>query len=112
MGRIWNGKHTRDPRGPFQVNITDAQHAITKGIGSFTADDELYIGLVGNRPIHLLPNARSKVTGKDHPMAFVFHYGKGRVFHTPLGHDVKAIRVPGTTELIRRGCAWAAGGDP
>ena len=26
-----------------------------------------------------------------------------------MGHDVKALRVPGTAELIRRGTAWAAG---
>jgi len=60
----------------------------------------------------LLAFARSKVTGKDHPMAFTFQYGKGRVFHTPLGHDERAIRTPGTAELIRRGCAWAASVDP
>lgn len=42
-------------------------------------------------------------------MAFVLDYGKGRVFHTPLGHDARAIRIPGTAELIRRGTAWAAG---
>ena len=34
-------------------------------------------------------------------MAFVFEYGKGRVFHTPLGHDVRAIEMPGVAELIR-----------
>jgi uncharacterized protein len=52
--------------------------------------------------------ARSKMTGKDHPMAFVLEYGKGRVFHTPLGHDVRAIELPGVAELIRRGCLWTA----
>jgi type 1 glutamine amidotransferase len=31
------------------------------------------------------------------------------VFNTPLGHDVRALQVPGTAELIRRGAAWAAG---
>ena len=54
----------------------------------------------------------AKVTGKDHPMAFAFEYGKGRVFHTPLGHDVRGIRKPGVSELIRRGTAWAAKLEP
>jgi type 1 glutamine amidotransferase len=45
-------------------------------------------------------------------MAFAFEYGKGRVFHTPLGHDVRAIEIPGTAELLRRGCLWAAGRKP
>jgi type 1 glutamine amidotransferase len=42
-------------------------------------------------------------------MAFVFREGAGRVFHTPLGHDEKAIRMVGVGELLRRGCLWAAG---
>ena len=42
-------------------------------------------------------------------MALTVQYGNGRVFMTPLGHDVKAIQIPGTAELIRRGAAWAAG---
>jgi type 1 glutamine amidotransferase len=111
VGKIWDGKNTHDPRGPFTVRITKSDHVITRGMGDFQADDELYIGLVGERPVQLLATARSKLTGKDHPMAFAFTYGNGRVFHTPLGHDEKAIRVPGTADLIRRGCAWAAGRD-
>jgi type 1 glutamine amidotransferase len=112
VGKIWDGKNTHDPRGPFTIRITNFDHVITRGMGDFQTDDELYIGLVGERPVQLLATARSKLTGKDHPMAFAFAYGNGRVFHTPLGHDEKAIRVPGTADLIRRGCAWAAGRDP
>ena len=42
-------------------------------------------------------------------MAFVYEYGKGRVFQTVLGHDAAALRNPGTAELVRRGSTWAAG---
>jgi len=45
-------------------------------------------------------------------MAFVLNYGKGRVFHFVLGHDVRAIETPGTAELLRRGTAWTAGREP
>ena len=78
----------------------------------FQADDELYTCLVGDRPVEILATAHSKITDKDHPMAFVFKYGKGRVFHTPLGHDTRAIEMPGVAELLRRGCLWAAGREP
>lgn len=108
VGRVWDGENTHDPRGPFTVEITKDEHPITRGMSDFQTDDELYIGLVGERSVELLAFARSKVTGRDHPMAFAFQYGKGRVFHTSLGHDDRAIRSPGTAELIRRGCAWAA----
>jgi type 1 glutamine amidotransferase len=111
-GMVWDKKTTHDPRGPFTVQITDAKHPITRGMSDFEADDELYFCLTGERPVEILATARSKKTGRDHPMAFALEFGKGRVFHTPLGHDVKSIRMPGVQELLRRGCAWAAGQEP
>lgn len=111
-GMVWDGKNTHDPRGPFDVHIADPRHPITAGLGDFRTDDELYIGLEERRPVEVLATARSRVTGRDHPMAFAFPVGKGRAFHTALGHDVKALRTPGTAELIRRGCLWAAWRTP
>ena len=111
-GRVWDRKTGHDPHGKFTVKIVDTEHPITAGMKDFEIDDELYICLIGDVPIKLLATARSKVTGKDHPMAFAFDCGKGRVFHTPLGHDAKAIRMAGFVELIRRGSAWAAGLEP
>ena len=103
-GKVWDQKTGHDPRGPFTVNIVKPEHPIMKGMKDFQADDELYTCLVGERPVEVLATSRSKVTGKDHPMAFVFEYGKGRVFHSPLGHDVKSIEMPGVAEMIRRSC--------
>lgn len=109
IGRVWDRKNTHDPRGPFRVEVINPQHPVTREMKAFDTDDELYICLTGDLPVELLAQARSKKTGLDHPMAFTLNYGKGRVFHTPLGHDARAIRMPGTAELIRRGVAWAAG---
>ena len=110
---MWDPKAVpHDPRGPFTVYVTQPQHPITLGMRDFQADDELYTCLVGDRPVEILATAHSKLTGKDQPMAFVFEYGRGRVFHTPLGHDVRALEMPGVAELIRRGCVWAAGRRP
>jgi type 1 glutamine amidotransferase len=107
VGRTQGKRH--DKRGPFTVKIVNPKHPITESMQDFQADDELFIELTGERPIEVLATAKSNITGQDHPMAFVLNYGKGRVFHTTLGHDAKAIRVSGTAELIRRGAAWAAG---
>jgi len=108
-GRVWDPNlRAHDPRGPFGVDIVDKEHPITRGMASFQTEDELYTCLAGDRPIDLLATARSKVDGKDYPMAFVFKYGRGRVFHCALGHDVKAIENPPAAELLRRGCAWTA----
>jgi type 1 glutamine amidotransferase len=112
-GRVYDPKlPPHDPRGPYTVHIADPEHPITKGLRDFEADDELYTCLAGEAPIRILATAKSKITGKDEPMAFVLEYGKGRVFHSPLGHDVKALTLPGVAELFRRGTAWAAGLPP
>jgi uncharacterized protein len=108
-GRIWDRTNTHDPRGPFPVKMVAPGHPAVAGMKDFEADDELYTCLAGTKSVELLALARSKVTRTDHPMALVHRYGKGRVFQTPLGHDARAIRIPGTSELIRRGVAWAAG---
>ena len=109
-GRIWDQKKRgHDPRGAFTVEIVDHEHPITRGMKNFDTDDELYTCLGGKTPIHVLATSRSKVDDKDYPMAFVLSYGKGRVFHTVLGHDVKAVTAKGPAELLRRACLWAAG---
>jgi uncharacterized protein len=107
-GKVWDKKNDHDPRGPFTVQIAQPNHPIMRGLRDFPADDELYICLKGDRPVEILATAHSKRTGTDQPMAFVFPYGKGRVFHTPMGHDVRAIEMPGMGELLRRACLWAA----
>jgi uncharacterized protein len=113
VARVWDPKlRGHDPRGPFRVNMTELRHPITAGLKAFDADDELYTCLTGDRPIEILATARSKVDHKDYPMAFTYQSGKGRVFQCMLGHDVKAMQMPGVGELYRRGCAWAAGMPP
>jgi len=112
-GRIYDpNARPHDPYGIFRVEITDANHPVTAGMESFETPDELYTCLKGDTPVHILAKARSKVDGKDYPMAFVLEYGKGRVFYCVLGHDVKAISNPNAAVLFRRGCAWAAGLKP
>ena len=112
-GRAWDPKlRGHDPRGPFTVVPAKLDHPITRGLASFETDDELYTCLAGDTPIDVLATARSKVDNLDYPMAFVLNYGKGRVFHSVLGHDVKAFGAAGVGELYRRGCAWTAGLDP
>ena len=112
-GRVWNPKlRGHDPHGVFRVEFTDAKHPITAGLAPFETLDELYTCLDGATPITILAKATSKVDKKDYPMAFVLPYGKGRVFHCPLGHDLRAFAAPEVSELFRRGTAWAAGLPP
>ncbi|HPC60548.1 MAG TPA: ThuA domain-containing protein [Verrucomicrobiota bacterium] len=113
VGRVWHGqgpgKPQHDPRGRFTVRIVDRMHPAAAGLEDFETDDELYTCLTGDAPIHLLAEATSKVDKRDHPMAFVRHYEKGRVFLTTLGHDVRALTNGPVARFLEQGCAWAAG---
>ena len=112
-GRVWNPKmRGHDRRGPFTVEIAKPDHPIVKGMKPFVTTDELYTCLDGKTPIEVIAHSRSKVDKKLYAMGFVLQYGKGRVFHCPLGHDVKAFEAPGVCELFRRGTAWAANLPP
>jgi type 1 glutamine amidotransferase len=115
-GRAWAGPgpgvRQHDPIGTFHVELTHPDHPIVHGMEGFEIRDELYTCLVGDHPVEILAQAKSKVDGKYYPMAFVSHYGKGRTFHCVLGHDANALGVPAVQELYRRGCAWAAGLPP
>jgi len=108
--RVWDhagGQSSHDAYGRFTVHVT-GEHPITAGLNSFETIDELYCNQQGDAPIDVLATARSTVTGRDEPMAFVYDYGKGRVFQTVLGHAAESIRTPGAATLIRRGTTWAA----
>lgn len=112
-GRVWHGqgpgKRQHDPYGLFKVEFTRSEHPIVRGLADFETSDELYVCLIGEHPIEVLAQAKSKVDAKYYPMAFVSQYEQGRAFHCTLGHDVKALSTEGTRELLRRGTAWAAG---
>ena len=49
-------------------------------------------------------------SGVSEPMLFTIAYGKGRIFHTVLGHDLPALRCAGFQTTLERGAEWAATG--
>ncbi|MBI4603684.1 MAG: ThuA domain-containing protein [Planctomycetes bacterium] len=108
--RAWihgEGRSGHDPFGAFRVELGPARHPITEGLSAFDTEDELYFKQEGDLPIEPLVQARSKVTGRDEPLAWAYEHGKGRVFQTLLGHADVSVRKAGA--LIRRGTVWAAG---
>lgn len=99
--------------GPFEVAIRDGQHPVTKGMPSawLHNNDELYDNMRGPiENVHILATAYSRGTKVHEPMIWTVSYGKGRVFHTPMGHDVNAMRCVGFQATLERGTEWAATG--
>ncbi|MFI3267316.1 MAG: ThuA domain-containing protein [Rikenellaceae bacterium] len=114
------GKHGN--RVAFEINVRDSIHPIMKGLPtSWTHyDDELYGNLRGPaKNIHPLAtgfsDSKTGGTGKEELVLFTVNYGKGRVFHTVLGHSgkghEKALKNRGFEVTLLRGTEWAATGD-
>src|SRR5205085_10038806 len=99
--------------GPFTVTLRDDTHPVTKGMPRewLHNNDELYDHMRGPiENVHLLATAYSKGTKVHEPMIWTVDYGKGRVFHTPMGHDANAMRCVGFAATLQRGTEWAATG--
>jgi len=109
-GRVWDKtKPPHDPYGKFIVEYIDHEHPITKGLENFETSDELYTCLkASDVPIHVLAEATSKVDKQRHPMAFTAEKGKGKIFHTTLGHDKLSVDHKGFQTLLQRAIYWLA----
>ncbi len=116
VGLLWRrtGEGNRadhDHYGPYTVEIVDKQHFITGGMEDFTITDELYRDLTKYSDFHVLAEGFSRDKQARYPLIMTKTYGRGRVFHTALGHDVNSMSSAGFQRTILRGMIWAVGGD-
>jgi type 1 glutamine amidotransferase len=101
----------------FTVETRSPEHPIVKGLPLKWrhAGDELYAKLRGPaKNMEVLATAfshpDSRGTGEHEPMLMVTQFGKGRVFHTTLGHSAAAMAGLGFQVTLARGAEWVATG--
>ena len=101
----------------FVVVTRNTEHPITKGLPAewMHNTDELYDRLRGPaKNLTVLATAfadpKTGGSGEHEPMLMVLDYGKGRIFHTTLGHAEPAMKCIGFEVTFARGTEWAATG--
>jgi len=102
---------------PFKVTIRNSNHPITRGLTEewMHVTDELYDKMRGpGKNMTVLATGYADPAtggiGEHEPLLLTITYGKGRVFHTMLGHGPEAISCVGFITTLQRGAEWAATG--
>jgi type 1 glutamine amidotransferase len=110
------GTHGGKPEFPITVRVPE--HPIMKGLPSvwLTAQDECYAVLKGPAEnMTILATAEDPSVparkGQHQPALMTIDYGKGRCFHSILGHDTPAYEGVSFIVTFLRGCEWAATGE-
>jgi len=99
----------------YEVNITDREDEVTKGLGDFSMHSEQYY-------MHVDPGSKVLATttftgehggytwikGCVMPVVWKRTWGEGRVFFSSLGHVAADFDVPEAKEIAQRGMLWAA----
>ncbi len=105
-------------RHRFPVEVRDTEHPITKGMPKvwLTGIDECYAKLRGPAERMTIlatgkDQSKKAPTNRHEPVLMVIDYGKGRIFHTTLGHDTDSFENVGFIVSFSRGVEWAATGD-
>jgi type 1 glutamine amidotransferase len=106
----------------FVVITRNFEHPIMRGLPSewLHSKDELYNSLRGPaKNMEVLATASQKIenggTDRQEPILMAINYGKGRVFHSVMGHAGKgylnSVKCAGFITTLLRGAEWVATGD-
>jgi putative membrane-bound dehydrogenase-like protein len=100
----------------FLTQIVAPEHPIMNGFGGFESWDETYVHQFHNSNDRIVLEERRQgqlASGTNaEPWTWVRTHGKGRVFYTAWGHNMRTWGQEGFQNLVARGIVWACGRDP
>ncbi len=91
--------------GVFTTTIVAPDHPLMQGFQGFETWDETYVHDRHNDDRTVLQ------VREDEPWTWVREQGKGRVFYTAYGHDLRCWGNEGFHELLRRAILWSVGDE-
>ena len=92
--RPTKGRGSHGPQHEFVVNTRNEDHPITKQKIGCTAKMNFMIPYEDLLKM-VLATAYSPKSKEHEPIVMVIDYGKGRVFHTPMGHADYSMKCVG-----------------
>ncbi|MDD4869963.1 MAG: ThuA domain-containing protein [Kiritimatiellae bacterium] len=123
IGGLFDG-HPWGGGGTWAVKIDDPDHPINKGFAGkgFKVKDEIYqikgaysrdthrvlLSLNMSDPATLEPKGQKRAD-KDNAIAWIYDYGKGRVFYCSLGHNNEIFWNPAILQHYLDGIQFALG---
>lgn len=97
----------------FTVNVAKTDDPIMADISDFPYHSEQYY-VHYDPSIEILATTRfngsifDEIEGVEMPVVWKRRFGKGRVFHSTLGHIAEEFKVPQMRTILERGLLWAA----
>lgn len=107
------GRYDGHDGGEFSPKTIDAEHPVTNGLAGFSAWDETYRhrDLAGDIRVLQVREPSGGGETEAQPWTWVRDEGKGRVFYTASGHDMRVWSQPGYLDLVGRGILWSVGDE-
>jgi putative membrane-bound dehydrogenase-like protein len=110
--KLMGGQFQRHGTGTFRTVLANTDHELLKNFSGFESWDETYIHTKHNPENRVVLEYRQQGEqadgNKQEPWTWVRTHGKGRVFYTAWGHDLRTWNHPGFQNLLERGIRWSA----
>ncbi|MCL5409128.1 MAG: ThuA domain-containing protein [Candidatus Omnitrophica bacterium] len=109
------GQFVAHPVIGYEVNITDHDDPVTfiHETSSVPDSEQYYMHVDPSNKVLATTIVKgtedvSWIKGCIMPVVWKKMYGKGRVFYSSIGHQVKDFDIPEVKEIVQRGMLWAA----